>query len=57
MFLSLTLTPALAALLLKPHETDKKAEWAPLAALHRAEAVFNRGFDRLSERLRPADIA
>ena len=49
-FISLTLTPALAALLLKPHEADKKSEWAPLAALHRAEAAFNRGFDRLSER-------
>ncbi len=49
-FMSLTLTPALAALLLKPHDKDKKHEWAPIAAIHKAGAIFNRGFDRLSNR-------
>ena len=49
-FISLTLTPALCALLLKPHDKNKKPEWGPIAWLHRAGASFNRGFDRLSNR-------
>ncbi len=48
-FISLTLTPALGALLLKPHKSGNE-EHGPLAWLHRAGATFNRGFDGLSNR-------
>ncbi len=47
LILSLTLSPALAALLLKPH--DRRGErHAIVRALHRAGDRFNRGFERLS---------
>ncbi|MGQ0676275.1 MAG: efflux RND transporter permease subunit [Rhodospirillales bacterium] len=48
---SLTLSPALAALLLKPHDGEEaEAGWGPLRALRRAAALFNSGFDRMSDR-------
>src|SRR3546814_12271274 len=48
LILSLTLSPALAALLLKP--TDRRGErHAIVRALHRAGAAFNRGCERLSD--------
>jgi hydrophobe/amphiphile efflux-1 (HAE1) family protein len=47
--ISLTLSPAMAALLLKPHrEGDHGARWT--RPLRRAADWFNRGFDRLSAR-------
>jgi len=49
-FMSLTLTPALAALLLKPHEHEKKSRFAPINWVHKAGAKFNEGFDWLSTR-------
>ncbi|PZN97546.1 MAG: hydrophobe/amphiphile efflux-1 family RND transporter [Alphaproteobacteria bacterium] len=47
---SLTLSPALAALLLKPHEAhhDEPRGWT--APLQRGANAFNRGFDWLSDR-------
>jgi HAE1 family hydrophobic/amphiphilic exporter-1 len=49
MFVSLTLSPALAALILRPHhEAARKEGWRGLPG--RAAARFNRGFDWLSER-------
>ena len=46
---SLTLSPALAALLLKPHTGDREPHgWS--APLQRAANGFNRGFDWLSDR-------
>ena len=45
--MSLTLSPALAALLLKPHSHATPTGW--LAPLSKAADAFNRGFDRLSE--------
>ena len=51
--ISLTLSPALAALLLKPHQTDEEREnqgrpW--LRPVRVAGSKFNRGFDWLSDR-------
>lgn len=48
LLLSLTLTPAMAAMLLKPHNADSNAGWRWLQPLHRAGAAFNRVFDRLA---------
>ena len=47
---SLTLSPALAALLLKPYgEEDRRGIWRTLAVpLNRFFAAFNRQFERLS---------
>jgi hydrophobe/amphiphile efflux-1 (HAE1) family protein len=47
LLLSLTLSPALAALLLKP-KSDHRAETGVMGVLHRAGDRFNRGFDRFS---------
>jgi hydrophobe/amphiphile efflux-1 (HAE1) family protein len=47
LLLSLTLSPALAALLLKP-KSDHRAEHGIMGVLHRAGDRFNQGFDRLS---------
>ncbi|HEY8520128.1 MAG TPA: multidrug efflux RND transporter permease subunit [Gammaproteobacteria bacterium] len=48
--MSLTLTPAMAALLLQPHAPGEHAEGSRLLApLRRFGAAFNRGFDRLGE--------
>uniref|UniRef100_UPI00157758B2 efflux RND transporter permease subunit n=1 Tax=Sphingomonas bacterium TaxID=1895847 RepID=UPI00157758B2 len=51
LLVSLTLSPALAALLMKPHK-DVKAEDLPAwrRPLHRGAELFNRGFDRLGDR-------
>ncbi|MGN6375849.1 MAG: efflux RND transporter permease subunit, partial [Sphingomonas sp.] len=46
--LSLTLSPALAALLLKPND-HRGERHAVIRALHRAGDRFNRGFERMSE--------
>ena len=58
-FVSLTLSPALCALLLKPHDGGPCRRKA--ACRRRLLAAgfdrFNRGFERLSQRLRPADAA
>src|SRR4029453_17510200 len=48
LLLSLTLSPALAALLLKPR-SDHRAESGVMGALHRAGDRFNEGFARLGE--------
>jgi hydrophobe/amphiphile efflux-1 (HAE1) family protein len=48
LLLSLTLSPALAAMLLKP-KSDHRAETGAMGALHRAGDRFNDAFDRLSE--------
>ena len=47
LLLSLTLSPALAALLLKP-KSAHRAESGPMGVLHRAGDRFNAGFDRVS---------
>jgi hydrophobe/amphiphile efflux-1 (HAE1) family protein len=49
---SLTLSPAMAALLLKPHDPDHQAEAKnPVTAfVRRAADKFNTGFDRLADR-------
>jgi HAE1 family hydrophobic/amphiphilic exporter-1 len=48
-FVSLTLSPALAALILRPHhEVERKEGWRGLPG--RAAARFNRGFDWLSQK-------
>ena len=47
-FLSLTLTPAMAALLLKPHVHEKVGRNPASRAFHKATGAFNRGFDWLS---------
>jgi hydrophobe/amphiphile efflux-1 (HAE1) family protein len=47
LLLSLTLSPALAALLLKPR-SDHRAETGVMGVLHRAGDRFNQGFDRIS---------
>jgi hydrophobe/amphiphile efflux-1 (HAE1) family protein len=47
LLLSLTLSPALAALLLKP-KSDHRAETGVMGVLHRAGDRFNQGFDRFS---------
>jgi HAE1 family hydrophobic/amphiphilic exporter-1 len=47
-FVSLTLSPALSALILKPrHHAEPRSGWRGLPA--RAAGKFNRGFDRLSD--------
>ena len=50
MIVSLTLSPALAAMLLKPYDKDHDRPRGVLAPLQRAANGFNRGFDWLSER-------
>ena len=50
MIVSLTLSPALAAMLLKPYHKDHDRPRGVLAPLQRAANGFNRGFDWLSER-------
>ena len=47
---SLTLSPALAALLFKPHEAHHDTPRGPFAFVQRAANGFNRGFDWLSDR-------
>ncbi|MGN6270490.1 MAG: efflux RND transporter permease subunit [Sphingomonas sp.] len=47
LILSLTLSPALAALLLRPHESEGEGNRVT-RAFRRAGDAFNRGFDRLS---------
>jgi len=47
LLLSLTLSPALAARLLKP-KSDHRAETGVMGALHRGGDKFNEGFNRLS---------
>lgn len=47
-FVSLTLSPALGALLLKPHGRQTTRRRGPLAWVPRALSAFNAGFDRLS---------
>src|SRR3546814_2679692 len=46
--LSLTLSPALAAILLKPHAPAQADGWL-MARIHRAGERFNAGFERLSK--------
>jgi len=48
LLLSLTLSPALAARLLKP-KSDHRAEAGVMGVVHRAGDKFNEGFSRLSE--------
>ena len=47
---SLTLSPALAALLFKPHMGEARAPHGLFAPLQRAGNTFNRGFDWLADR-------
>jgi hydrophobe/amphiphile efflux-1 (HAE1) family protein len=47
LLLSLTLSPALAAMLLKP-KSDHRAETGVMGMVHRAGDRFNQGFDRIS---------
>jgi hydrophobic/amphiphilic exporter-1 (mainly G- bacteria), HAE1 family len=47
-FVSLTLSPALAAILLKPH-SDHKSQNPVMQRVDRFFKVFNRGFERLSD--------
>ncbi len=47
-FVSLTLSPALGAVLLKPHALHQAPRRGPLGWVPRAFAAFNTGFDRLS---------
>ena len=47
---SLTLSPALAALLFKPHMGEARAPHGLFAPLQRAGNAFNRGFDWLADR-------
>ncbi|WP_174275415.1 efflux RND transporter permease subunit [Sphingomonas bacterium] len=46
-FVSLTLSPALAALILKKHDPERRAPAGWRGLPHRFAALFNRGFDRL----------
>ena len=50
LFVSLTLSPALSAMLLKAPDPDRKPGWRDrlMRPAHRAGAAFNRGFDRLA---------
>jgi len=51
--ISLTLSPALAALLLKPHRTDEEREhqgWRWSRPIRKAGERFNQGFDWVSDR-------
>ena len=50
LLLSLTLTPALAALLLKPHKTDHAGEPRWMVPLRRFSDRFNQGFEWVSHR-------
>ncbi|MDQ0996288.1 hydrophobe/amphiphile efflux-1 (HAE1) family protein [Phyllobacterium ifriqiyense] len=47
-FVSLTLTPALSALLLKPHQSHSQPRRGPFGWVQRGFKVFNAGFDRLA---------
>jgi HAE1 family hydrophobic/amphiphilic exporter-1 len=47
-FNSLTLSPALGAILLRPHREGHRARFAPVRALQWAASKFNNGFDRMS---------
>lgn len=47
LIVSLTLSPALCALLLKPHDSHRKERWWE-KPLHRFFGVFNLGFDKLA---------
>jgi hydrophobic/amphiphilic exporter-1 (mainly G- bacteria), HAE1 family len=47
---SLTLSPALGALLLKRHETGHESRFAPMRAIQKAAGGFNRGFEWMSSR-------
>ena len=47
---SLTLSPALGALLLKRHEAGHKSRFAPMRAVQEAAGRFNRGFEWMSSR-------
>ena len=48
LILSLTLSPALAALLLRAHDHRGEGHWV-VRQLHRAGDAFNRGFERMSD--------
>jgi len=48
LIVSLTLSPALCALLFKPHAAHAGGESAPIRLLHGFFAGFNRGFDRVA---------
>jgi hydrophobe/amphiphile efflux-1 (HAE1) family protein len=47
LIVSLTLSPALCALLLKPHTSQRQSRWW-MRPVHRSFGLFNRGFERLS---------
>jgi HAE1 family hydrophobic/amphiphilic exporter-1 len=47
-FVSLTLSPALGALLLRPHDAHARPSRGPLGWVQRGLGAFNAGFDRLS---------
>jgi len=47
LIVSLTLSPALCALLLKPHTSHRQSRWW-MRPVHRSFGLFNRGFERLS---------
>src|SRR5439155_24211359 len=47
LLVSLSLSPALCALLLKPHTTERRDRWWTLP-VHRFFAAFNRGFEALA---------
>ncbi|TMJ68184.1 MAG: multidrug efflux RND transporter permease subunit, partial [Alphaproteobacteria bacterium] len=47
LIVSLTLSPALCALLLKPHTGHRQSGWW-MRPVHRSFGLFNRGFERLS---------
>ncbi|MBA3942315.1 MAG: hydrophobe/amphiphile efflux-1 family RND transporter, partial [Sphingopyxis sp.] len=48
LILSLTLSPALAAILLRPHAPSGDEGWL-MQRIHRAGDAFNRGFERMSD--------
>ena len=50
LIVSLTLSPAMCALLLKPHDPEHKDRWWE-KPIHGFFRLFNRGFDRLRQRL------
>src|SRR5690606_5537533 len=50
LLISLTLSPAMAAMLLKPHDHARQKKGGVFAPLNWAAGRFNRGFDWLSER-------
>ncbi len=47
-FVSLTLSPAMCAVLFKPHHLESEASRGPWQLLHRGFAWFNRSFERFS---------